>query len=345
MPYTGTTCQVGALPVASSTVYYAPDDNHDVQLYGTSFSACGAPGSTYAISFYSGSFPSGTFLANCGCLPLDGNVYYQDCGGLTRSSLPDGPYYFSLGSGSPFHDPFKIVHEQVSVTASAATTVVTSTSTDTYETTTMSTITVMATSTQTTVTSPAATSVSVITSTPAMISSTTTSTTTITRNVLRWTLVATTKTYTASCTSLALCPTSQNKQIPPSRLFKQRDLSLRPKLAKRDCVGPNCIGGDGPVTTTITPPPVISTVTASTTSVGIDTAYATTIITVAPTPLTSTFYTGQLNTLSTTTLVAVTTVLTAHTKTKVTKTIVIPITWTVVSRVTPICSEANKKGG
>lgn len=115
-------CEIYALPVQYSTVYFAPDDCLDISFYDAYSNGC-TSGSSAEISLYSGTIASGgNFITDCGCLPLDGNTYNINCNGTARNSLPDGSFYFQVG-GIAF-DPFTVTHSQQTDTAPTPTSTV-----------------------------------------------------------------------------------------------------------------------------------------------------------------------------------------------------------------------------
>lgn len=94
---TNPNCGVGAYPVDGGTVYYAPNDNSDIVLYAQAQGTCDS-GTSGDVSLYSGAYP-GVFLTDCGCLPLNGNVYTVDCAGYPRNQLAAGVYNFQVDLG------------------------------------------------------------------------------------------------------------------------------------------------------------------------------------------------------------------------------------------------------
>lgn len=320
-------CIVYVSPLPFSTVYYAPSDTGDIEMRGYARGTCDA-GSATPISFYSGSdYYAGSLIANCGCLPLDGEVYFVDCPGVDKGTIAEGDYHFNidLGPNNPRYDPFTITHTQSTATAATPTSTATATTYESTEVTTTTTSTATATSPQVTVTSPAGTVVQTNTVTPTAVTTTITKTQTRTRRVGALTVVQTTFTWTAPCTTPSLSPCLTAQPVGPRNRPRQQD-------------GSN-INGDGPLTTTVTPSGVVVTQTVDGgTTTDTATAYATTTTTVPPTPLTSTFYTGTTTNIRITTLRANTTTMTQHTSKTTTMTQTLTLTWPHLAIVTPVCA-------
>lgn len=119
-------CQIVAgYPVPDSTVYYAPDDNDNIQFYAQAGTNCDSA-ALADVTFNTGSYP-GSLVVDCGCLPLDGNPHTLDCG-IPRIDQPDGTYNFQVYLGPELaYDIFTITHSQV--TSTAATPTITATAT------------------------------------------------------------------------------------------------------------------------------------------------------------------------------------------------------------------------
>lgn len=317
-------CGLGALPQDGTTVYYAPTDSGNIEIFAQSDGAC-ASGSQATVTFYTGfDLGSGTQLASCGCLPLDGSTYVLDCG-IPKATIPEGGYHFVIEVNGAYtgYVRFNIVHEQQTVTAATPTSTATSTTYESTTVTTTSTNTNTATSAQISVTSPAGTTDVTATSTPAEVTATTTLTATITKHRTVWTETVVTYTITAPCQRPSRCPIVQQKQV--HRLDHRQENGYT-------------VTGDGPPTTTVTPSPTITTTTVDGgTTTDTATAYTTTTTTVQPTPLTTTIYSGTATASFTVTLPTQTTTVTAHTSTKVTVTRTWTFTWYQPARVTPYC--------
>ncbi|KAI9660923.1 MAG: hypothetical protein M1821_009250 [Bathelium mastoideum] len=328
---TNPNCAIGALPQDGSTVYYAPTDSGNIEIFAQAIGACDS-GSSADVSFYSTYQDSsaGNFISDCGCLPLDGNPYVLDCG-VPKGSIPEGGYHFDIqvGSAGDALDRFNIVHHQDASTAAAPTSTVT---TSTYESTTITTTLTSVdtvTSPQITVTSPAGTTVTAVTITPSPVTSTTTSIQTKKQREEIILVTQKTITSTAPCAapSLKPCP------ITP----KKKATNNRPHLHPRQQNG-YTVTGDGPLTTTVTPQGVVVTQTVDGgTITSTNSAYTTLTTTIAAVPPTTTVYAGTATNIQTTTLSASTSVVTAHSTTTTTVKQTITLEWLHVAHVTPTC--------
>ncbi|KAF2151551.1 hypothetical protein K461DRAFT_279055 [Myriangium duriaei CBS 260.36] len=326
-------CAIGALPQDGATVYYAPTDSGNIEIFAQAIGQCDS-GSSADVSFYATYQDSsaGNFISDCGSLPLDGNPYVLDCG-IPKGSIPEGSYHFDIqiGAAGDALDRFNIVHHQATSTAAASTSTVTSTTYESTDTTTTVTSTNTATSAPVTTTVPAATVDSTQTVTPPRVTNTVTKTRTRTFVKEVITVCQKTITSTAHCTSPTLKPCP-----------KQTAAAAHHPHQKRQQNG-YTVTGDGPLTTTVTPSgTVVTTTVDGGTTTDTDTAYTTVTTTVAATPSIVTVYSGSLTDVSTTTLSPVTTVVTAHTVVKTTITRTVDIPWYHYVRTTPICTPTKK---
>lgn len=339
---TNDNCQLGAYPQDGTTVYYAPNDQSDIKLYAQAYGSCDA-GSQADVSFYEtfGDNSNANLLADCGCLPLDGNIYTVDCAGMPRNLEPEGSYHFVINARADAiaEVRFSITHTQQTSTAATPTSTVTTYTTETDTTTTTSTETDTSTLDAFTVTTPAGTTDLTSTVTPAPTTRTITQTQTITIKKDKFTYKKVTKTSTAPCHPLKTCPSE--KKNPPHRF------EARPTNSKRQAPDPQSANGDGPLTTTVTPDPVYVTETDDGgTTTETDTSFTTTTTTVAAIPPTVTVASGTESDTTTTTLPRQTSTRTAHTTKKVTSTKTIVITFTTTKHTTPVCTaKSTKKAG
>ena len=79
-------------------VYYSPQDSSDLLLYAESSDDC-TLASYGDVTLYNANDQVNP-IADCGCLPLDGNPHYAECDGVTRDQLADGAYSFQVDLGN-----------------------------------------------------------------------------------------------------------------------------------------------------------------------------------------------------------------------------------------------------
>ncbi|KAF1913604.1 hypothetical protein BDU57DRAFT_316499 [Ampelomyces quisqualis] len=341
---TNSACSIVAQPAPNSGIYYDPANTRNIKFYATS-SNCDL-GSCAKVNFYSGTFPALTLVTSCDNLQLDGQPHLLSCSNTERGSIPAGPYEFQVYLASAFYayNAFSITHTQVTSTQPTPTeTVTVSTKATVQGGTITSTVVVMETRAQITVTSPAASTTTTITITPDPTTVSTTSTKIYTKTKYAVAVKINKATLTARCTRAprpTKCPSRCGRR-PANKRSHVRDLAVEKVniIEKRADIGPDGVSGDGPLTTTVTPDPVIetTTITSDTTTI-IETAYATTTTTVDPSPATVTAYSGTQVDIGTTTLARVTQTSTAHTTstTTLSKTITFPVYRPVYT--TPVCS-------
>ncbi|KAL6715209.1 hypothetical protein ACLMJK_007473 [Lecanora helva] len=327
------------------TYYYAPSDADDFGVYTQSMGACSGPPAQIFLQYSTGQ-------SLCDSLPLDGARHLINCPNFPRGSAPEDAYSYVISTyyGYEIVD-FFITHQQTTVGVPAAPQTVTITPTDTVTNTITMTQTDTYFSPQVIVSSPTGSTTNTITVTPSKTQTmTVTSTKTIAFIIPKFTQVQTTTTSTASCSQATLkpCPTRQGS--PPSRPARSprrlQKRSLNEVINQRDTRnGGEGVAGDGPLITTTTDAPVLTTVTApdSTTTITITTAAPVDASTTVanPTP-TTTIYSG-INVSNTTTTLPQST----KTKTQYALTITPTVTTKTVTFIktrttTPICTPTHK---
>ena len=327
-----TLCQPASLPGDTSTLYFSPTESGDIELFGAGYGTCVA-GSYATVTFYSGyDYGTGSLLANCGCLPLDGSAYVLDCG-IDKATIPEGGYHFVITVNSQYAGVarFNVVHTQKTVTAATPTSTATIFTTKTVQAITTSTATNTETSSQITVKTPGTTIQKTRTITPRVITTRVTQTATKTFQKTKHQYLQTYVTTTADhCVKLKPCTA-----IAPRGAQHQRRGSI-PGGVVPGANGYTVTGGD--LTSTFTPALAIVTETDDGgTITTTDTAYTTVTTTIQPNPLTTTIPSGSIIASHTITLAAQTSTITHHTTQRTTVTNTFTVVYEHLVVVVPTC--------